>query len=130
MSFKKKIMAYCKFGLIGVISNLISFSIFTILILFNFNLKVSAATGMVGGVINTYTLSRFFLKEKIITHSYSRLILFLLYYTLSILITSKSIEYLTVINKINHNVSWVLCVFIASIFNFFFVNEVGLHSKK
>lgn len=130
MSFKKKLIAYCKFGFIGVISNLISFFIFTVLILFNFNLKVSAATGMVCGVINTYTMSRFFLKEKIVTHSLSRLISFLIYYSISILITSNSIEHLTVISKINHNVSWVFCVFIASIFNFIFVNEVGLHGKK
>jgi putative flippase GtrA len=130
MLFKKKIIAYCKFGFIGVASNLISFSLFTILISFHYKIETSAATGMAAGVINTYTMSRLFLKEKVIRHSISRLILFLSYYTVSILLTSKSIDKITEIYKISHNVSWIFCVFIASIFNFVFVNEVALKNKK
>ena len=127
---KKRINQYVTFIVIGIISNIISFAIFNISILTNRSINFSAALGMLAGVINTYTMSRLFLKEKAIDHSNLTMILFLVYYAFAIFLTSNSVEYITKISSIGHNLSWLLCTIVASFFNFIFVSKIGLRTKS
>jgi len=110
---KKCINQYVAFVVIGSISNIISFVIFNISIFSNLSINFSAALGMSAGVINTYTMSRLFLKEKAIDHSNRTMLLFLIYYAFAIFVTSNSVEHITRISSIGHNLSWLLCTIVA-----------------
>ena len=90
------------------------------------NIKIAAATGMVAGVVNTYTLGRLFIKEKKVYHSNKRLTLFGVYYALMIFITSYSIEIMNKIWIFHHYVVWFICTVIAAFFNFLFLSYVAL----
>ena len=121
---------YIKFIIIGSLSNIISYILFNIFFYYNFNIEISASFGMTAGVANTYLLSRLYLNQEVVKHSNIKMLVFFLYYALTILITSNSIKWITEITHINHNISWLLCSIIASFFNFIFVSKIALHIKK
>ena len=121
---------YIKFIIIGIISNIISYTLFKLFLWLKFNLDVSASFGMIAGVANTYLLSRLYLNQVIVKHSNIKMIVFFLYYAVSIFITSNSIEFLTENKNINYNISWLFCTIVASFINFIFVSKIALNVKK
>lgn len=121
---------YIKFIVIGILSNIVSYALFTLFLWLKFSIDLSASFGMIAGVLNTYLLSRLYLNEKAVNHSNLRMLVFFLYYAIAIFLTSNSIEWLTEKNNINHNISWLMCTIIASFFNFIFVSKIALHLKQ
>ena len=91
-----------------------------------FEIDFSAIFGMLVGIINTYILSRLYIKENIVSHSNKRLFFFIIYYILAIYVTSQSIEILGSLDQIGYNLSWLLCTLIASICNFIFLSFIVL----
>jgi len=95
-----------------------------------FNINLSASFGMIAGVLNTYYLSRLYLKEKVVRHSILRMLNFILYYAIAIYLTSNLIEWLIVKTGIDQNISWIICTIVASFCNFIFVSKISLHTKQ
>jgi hypothetical protein len=124
------IYKYIRFIFIGILSNIISYILFTLLISLKFNIDISASCGMVAGVFNTYILSRLYLNKSAVVHSNIRMLIFFSYYSVAIFLTSFSIEWLTLIKKIDHNFSWLICTVIASFINFVFVSKIALYIKR
>lgn len=121
---------YIKFIAIGILSNIVSYILFTIFLWLTFSIDLSAAFGMIAGVVNTYLLSRLYLNERVVKHSNIKMLVFFLYYAIAIFLTSNSIEWMTVAINVNHNISWLICTIVASFFNFIFVSKIALHLKQ
>jgi putative flippase GtrA len=119
-----------KYLIIGVLSNVISFSIFKLFIYLGFVIDISAAIGMILGTLNTYTLGRKFIKDYSINHSNKMAAVFIIYYAFAIYITSSSIELLGSTKYINHNFAWLICNITASLCNFIFLNNIALKLRN
>ena len=128
IKLKKISREFTIYLVIGIISNVISFIIYLLFLMASVNITVSAATGMIAGVLNTYTLGRMFIKERRIDHSNKRLTLFVVYYVLMILLTSHSIELITNLGLIHHYAVWLVCNAIAACCNFLFLSYVALRN--
>jgi putative flippase GtrA len=121
---------YVRYLIIGVLSNVLSFAIFSACSYLAIRIDVSASIGMTFGILNTYTLGRMFLKEKPVKHSHKTAIIVGTYYFIAILITSRSIELLGSTQLLSYNFSWLSCTIVASIVNFIFLNNYALKNTE
>ena len=124
------VFQYFKYLIIGIISNIYSFIIFIIISFLGFPINISSSLGMLVGILNTYILSRIYLKKVIVPHSNKRLFFFSIYYAIAILITSQAIEILGSYKFLSYNLAWLYCNIIASILNFVFLNFITLATKQ
>ena len=131
LKIKKKdvVFQYFKYLIIGIISNIYSFTIFKIISFLEFPINISSIFGMLVGILNTYILGRIYLKKVVVPHSNKRLFFFSIYYTTAILITSQAIEILGSYEYVSYNLAWLYCNVIASILNFIFLNFITLATK-
>ena len=120
---------YFRYLFIGILSNLISFIIFFFLLQLNTNISIASAVGMLTGILNTYTLGRKYIKKQEIAHSHLQLVIFTLYYSVAIFVTSGSIELLSKTTHVNEKFAWLICNVIASLCNFLFISKVTLVQK-
>ena len=111
-----------KFFCVGLISNLISFLTYIILIN-NFNLSIffSAITGQILGLISNYFLNSRLVFRKRLDFKFK--MVFLIYYLSAIYLVGKAIEILS--NIFDYRISWLLCVVVATISNFIFLKFVA-----
>ena len=70
------VFQYFKYLIIGIISNIYSFIIFKMISFLGFPINISSSLGMLVGILNTYILSRIYLKKVIVPHSNKRLFFF------------------------------------------------------
>ena len=110
-----------KFLCVGLISNFISFLTYIILInIMKISIFFSAISGQIFGVISNYFLnSRFVFRKKL---DFQFKMVFLIYYLSAIYLVGKLIEVIS--NILDYRISWLLCVVVASIFNFIFLKFV------
>ena len=117
---------YFRYLIIGILSNVISYILFKILVYFGFTIGIASAFGMILGIINTYTLSRFYMKEAKVDHSNKRLALFGTYYAVMVVLTSSFIQFISHFSVIGENLGWLIGTIGASVCNFLFLSFISL----
>lgn len=117
---------YIRYLFIGITSNLISYFFYRLFISIGFMVGLSSAIGMVIGILNTYTLSRFYMKEEKVNHSNKRLALFGTYYAIMVFLTSSFIQFVSQYSMIGENIGWLIGTIGASVCNFLFLSFVSL----
>ena len=125
---RKKITRQFLFFLIsGISANIISFFTYTILfVIFLLRADIASFIGQIFALYTSYFINSRITFNKIVSLKYK--ILYYLYYFLTIIIISILIQKL-VSSGLGFMISWIICVSLATFFNFFFIKLFVFKSK-
>ena len=125
---RKKITRQILFFLIsGISANIISFLTYTILfVIFLLRADIASFIGQIFALYTSYFINSRITFKKIVSLKYKTL--YYLYYFSTIIIISILIQKL-VSSGLGFIISWIICVSLATIFNFFFIKLFVFKSK-
>ena len=120
MNFKNKIIEELfKFIIAGILSNILSFSIYiSINKLFPLKIFLASLLSQISGLVFNYIINSRITFKKI-SNNLSKFIYFIYYFT-AIFFVSFCVKFLT-LNGIEYRLSWLICISIISIINFIFL---------
>ncbi len=109
-----------RFILIGIISNIINFSIYSLIVIFFDSTIIGSILGYLLGLFFSFHFGRTWVFGKYFNSGYYILIKFVLVYLFGLLLMSLSIELMTNYFLIDYRISWLVAACLA-----FFTNFIG-----
>ena len=107
-----------RFILIGIISNIINFSIYSLIVIFFNSTIIGSISGYLLGLLFSFHFGRTWVFGKYFNSGYLILTKFVLVYLFGLLLMSLSIELLTNYFLINYKISWLVAACLVFCTNF------------
>ena len=107
-----------RFILIGIISNIINFSIYSLIVIFFDFTIIGSISGYLLGLIFSFHYGRTWVFGKFFNSGYYILTKFILIYLFGLLLMSLSIEFMTNYFLIDYRISWLVAACLVFCTNF------------